>query len=257
MPPYYADGLLSRFRFPASSLAGELVSPARGLLVFSPIVVLAVVGVMINRRRRALDGLSVALIAVIAAHWLVVSGAYDWWGGYSYGPRYMSDMLPFLVVLALPAVSWLAQKEPGPVRTAASSGTAALVAASVLFNLGGAWSDRAIEWNSDQPLTTHRLWSWSDPQFLRGLPWVAPHADYAQLLALLVFAGVGVAMLLSMRQLINRGMGLQSRLSATSVGSIARPSSLSAGGGSPAMSSAAGRRPPASARRATRAPSSR
>ncbi|HEY3844041.1 MAG TPA: hypothetical protein VGL48_12395, partial [Acidimicrobiales bacterium] len=183
VPPYYADGSLSRFRFPAASLAGELVSPARGLLVFSPVIVLAVVGVVIARRRQALDGLSVALSAVIIAHWFVVSSAYDWWGGYSYGPRYMSDMLPFLVVLALPAVTWLAKKESGPVRTAAVSGTTVLVVASVLFNLGGAWSPRAIEWNSDVLLTVHRLWSWSDPQFLRGLSWVAPHADYAQLLA--------------------------------------------------------------------------
>ena len=201
VPPYYAEGSLSGFRFPAASLAGELVSPARGLLVFSPVVGLAVIGAVITRRRRALDGLSMALIAVVITHWLVVSSFYDWGGGYSYGPRYMSDMLPFLVVLALPAVTWLANKESGPVPTAAASGTAVLVVASVLFNLGGAWSPRAIEWNSEVPLTMHRLWSWSDPQFLRGLSWVAPHADYAQLLALLSFVGVGVALVLSARQI--------------------------------------------------------
>ena len=201
LQPYYTS-TLSGFPVPGTSLAGELVSPARGLLVFSPVVVLAVVGVVIARRRRAFDGLLLALVAIVVAHWLTVSSANDWWGGYSYGPRYMSDMLPFLVVLALPAVIWLAQKESGPVRTAAVSGTAVLVVASVLFNLGGGWSQRALNWNNDVPLTVHRLWSSSDPQFLRGLSWVAPHADYAQLVAVLAFVGVAVSGLVSIRQII-------------------------------------------------------
>ena len=95
-------------------------------------------------------------------------------------------------MLALPAVAWLAWRAPGSLRTAMASGTAVLVGASILFNLGGAWSASAMRWNIDVPLNIHRLWSWNDPQFLRGLPF-APHAYYVQLLALLAFVGVGVA----------------------------------------------------------------
>ncbi len=198
LPDYYAKGSLTGFHLPVAALAGELVSPARGLLVFSPVVLLAVAGLVIAARRWTLDGLTLALAGTVVAHWLTVSSSHDWWGGYSYGPRYMSDLLPFLVVLALPAVAWLAQAEPGTLRTAAVSGTAVLVAASVAFNLGGAWSDRALEWNSDVPLTVGRLWSWSDPQFLRGLPF-AQHAYYAQLLAVLALTGVAAGVVLGLR----------------------------------------------------------
>jgi hypothetical protein len=209
--PYYTDRLAG-FQVPGVSLAGDLVSPARGLLVFSPVVVLALVGVVIARRSSALDGLSLALIGIVVAHWLVVSSAGDWWGGYSYGPRDMSDMLPFLVVLSLPAIALLARRAGSPKRTAAVSGMAVLVGASVLFNAGGAISARALQWNSDAPLTLGRLWSWHDPQFLRGLSWLAPHADYAQLLALLVFAGVAAGLLHSAPHFMNARRELRSRL---------------------------------------------
>ena len=79
-----------------------------------------------------------------------------------------------------------------------ASTTPVLVVASVAFNLGGAWSDRALEWNSDVPLTISPLWSWSDPQFLGGLPF-APHAYYAQLLALVALTGVATCVVVGLR----------------------------------------------------------
>ena len=216
VPPYYSAGQLSRLTgWPGTPLLGELVSPSWGLFIFAPVTLLAIAGAVVSFRRRSVNNVDVAIASIVVVYWWTVAAWPDWGGGYAYGPRFMSEMLPFLVVIALPAVAWLAQATRGPQRTAAVSGTAVLVTASILFNLGGAWSDRAMQWNSDLPLTVHRLWSWNDPQFLRGLPF-APHTYYAQLLAILATVGVGTALVMSMRQIIGGRGRWQSHLSASS-----------------------------------------
>ena len=85
--------------------AGHLVSPNRGLLVFSPILVLALAGVVLQFRRRAIDLLDATVIVVVAAHFLAISHAGHWWAGHSFGPRFTTDVLPLLAYLMMPAVA--------------------------------------------------------------------------------------------------------------------------------------------------------
>jgi hypothetical protein len=204
LPPYYSASNLAEFtHWPGMAPLGELVSPSRGLFVFAPVTLMALVGVVLAVRHRRLDGLGVALMAIILVHWWTVASFTPWFGGYSYGPRYMTDVLPVLVVLALPAVRWTANSV-GPTRTAAMSGLGALVTAGVLFNFGGAWSASSMLWNADRPLTSQRLWSWSDPQFLRGISWTFPHGNYTPLLALLLCAAVLVSFVFSVKALASR-----------------------------------------------------
>ena len=85
-----------------SGLAGLLVSPARGLLVFSPFLLFVPVG--LGQRLRSPDsrGLAVALsLAVIAQGVLYAQG--DWRAGYSWGPRWLTDLLPVLMWMLAPA----------------------------------------------------------------------------------------------------------------------------------------------------------
>jgi hypothetical protein len=199
LPPYYSSSNLAEFtHWPGMAPLGELVSPSRGLFVFAPVTLLALVGVVLAVRHRRLDGLGVALAAIVLAHWWTVSSFTPWFGGYSYGPRYMTDVLPLLVVLALPAIRWMASSV-GATRTVAMSGLGVLITAGFLFNFGGAWSASSMLWNADHPLTTQRLWSWSDPQFLRGISWLFPHGSYTPLLALLLCAAVLISFVLATR----------------------------------------------------------
>jgi hypothetical protein len=79
---------------------GLLVSPAKGLLVFSPVVIMAVVG-LVRAFRQGDRWLASACAAAAVAHWVFVGRWADWHGGESWGPRLMTDMLP-LVFLFLP-----------------------------------------------------------------------------------------------------------------------------------------------------------
>jgi hypothetical protein len=83
---------------------GLLVSPARGLFVYSPILVLAFVGAWRVLRDPAWWDLvpiavAAAVIMVLRFKW------FDWWGGYSYGYRPLMDTLVPLAVLVIPALA--------------------------------------------------------------------------------------------------------------------------------------------------------
>jgi hypothetical protein len=90
------SGSLGRFSEPwGVGHAGLLVSPAKGLLVFTPVVVVAAAG-MVRAFRRGERWLVGTLAAGSAAHWLLMGRWSEWHGGESWGPRMMTDALPLL-----------------------------------------------------------------------------------------------------------------------------------------------------------------
>jgi len=85
-----------------SGLAGLLVSPTRGLLVFSPF--LAFVGVGLMQRLRSPDTRALAVVLTLAVvGQLVLYAQGDWRSGTSWGPRWLTDVLPILVWMLAPA----------------------------------------------------------------------------------------------------------------------------------------------------------
>lgn len=88
----------------AESIAGLLVSPAKGLFWLSPFLVLGLLGLVaaVRDRERRRDGI-VMSVGVGVILWLALS-VVDWRAGWTVGPRHMVSMLPFLatgVVLAV------------------------------------------------------------------------------------------------------------------------------------------------------------
>ena len=63
---------------PAEGLAGTLLSPARGLLVYSPFVLLAAAGVWMRRHR--LGRVELVAIGSVLVIWLLASNTVDWAG---------------------------------------------------------------------------------------------------------------------------------------------------------------------------------
>jgi hypothetical protein len=77
--------------------AGLLLSPAKGLLVFTPVVIVGLIGLV--RGWRGGDRFLAAAAAVAAlAHWAFVGRWGEWHGGESWGPRMMTDALPALLL---------------------------------------------------------------------------------------------------------------------------------------------------------------
>lgn len=172
LPTYFDAGRLELSSSVPEALAGNLFSPARGLLVYSPFLAFAVWGIVIRRRSGAFGAIDVTLLSIIGCHWFIVSSFPHWWGGWSYGPRFMTDIVPFLMWFIFPVVQRLIDaRETG-------TGTAPLVVglflvcvlASGMAHLAGAASLEGFRWNTDPTNVDDdvgRLWDWSDPPFLR------------------------------------------------------------------------------------------
>lgn len=119
---------------PLYYLASHLFSPSRGVLVFVPFLFLVIISLMPNVRKfrppvfsAALWGFSaLALISVIISF-------RKWWTGYGYGPRSWSEVMPFLLLLTLPAVEGAWKRRWGR----------AIVLALAVYSIGvqaiGAW----------------------------------------------------------------------------------------------------------------------
>jgi len=178
LPPYYRPTRLGAPEF-WTGLTGNLVSPSRGLLVFLPHIV--VIGLWLVRYGRRSQHAPLALLGLTAAlgHLAVVASFPVWWGGHGYGPRLLTDAVPWLILPTLAAFSgWRRSREKRArhrlrdrVETAAAIG---LTAAALLINGGGALAPSTNEWNwkpVDVDLDHSRVWDWSDAQFL------APYHD--------------------------------------------------------------------------------
>jgi hypothetical protein len=180
LPPYFRATGFSLTSSTLTGLAGTLVSPSRGLLIFCPLVILSFIGVAILLKEGRWTRLWLAIAIVPILQWLVISAFSEWWGGDSYGPRYFTDMVPFFTILALPVAERIATKRivvPGSLkvrhlrRLLLVFAVSALVW-SVFVESQGALLRSAWCWNVEPTnvnVDTGRLWSWSDPQFLRGV----------------------------------------------------------------------------------------
>jgi hypothetical protein len=84
----------------AGVVVGQLFSPGRGLLIYSPFLVLCLLGGwrLWGKKR----GLVTAIGAWFLIHAAAISFFGDWRGGVTFGPRYWSDILPGAMVLLGP-----------------------------------------------------------------------------------------------------------------------------------------------------------
>jgi hypothetical protein len=151
------------FALSFEGLAGLLISPNRGLLVFSPVILVALAGI----RRCFGDGWRSPLrwcVLALAAQYVLYGTYAVWWGGHTYGPRYLVDVLPVAVPLGAVAMS-----QPGFGPGAKIAAAAALVW-SIVVAATGAFCYPNERWNldpADVDRNHGRLWSVSDNQIRR------------------------------------------------------------------------------------------
>jgi hypothetical protein len=144
--------------------AGLLVSPGRGLLVYSPVCAFAVT--CLRGTSGSERSLLLSLLVGLAAMWAVAFTWFDWWGGYCYAYRPLVDSMPVLALLLAVTLRSL------PMRSAWGGLFALSLAWSTALHAIGAAAYEPIGWNEkDGQSIDHgehrwRLWSWSDAPFL-------------------------------------------------------------------------------------------
>jgi hypothetical protein len=169
LPPYFAAHQfleISPRSLPRllTALAGQCISPSRGLFTFSPFLLFSLAGMYLACRRGWQTPLVYYLAAGVALHWLVISGFAEWSDGHCFGPRYFSDIVPILIFFLVP-VFQLPRKS---MLLTAAFLLCALASLFVHFRGATAWD--VYLWNGDAGgVTRARAWDWRDPQFLRGL----------------------------------------------------------------------------------------
>jgi len=151
------------------ALAGHLISPSRGLLIFSPVLVFPFLGGVIRLREKRLDALDVSVLVILLVHWVAISSRPAWWAGHSFGPRYFCDMMPFLMWFLIPVVARFRRPVNGRL-IALVSAFVCLTAVSFFIHFRGANHWSTWWWNAKpNNIDRHpeRLWDWNDIQFLR------------------------------------------------------------------------------------------
>ena len=78
---------------------GLWLSPSKGLLITSPILILMFYGVWQVIKKPKANLLDVFILLTIFLHTLIMGKWYNWFGGYSWGTRMASEILPYAVYL--------------------------------------------------------------------------------------------------------------------------------------------------------------
>jgi hypothetical protein len=168
LPDYYIGSRLAASDRFGTALVAHLVSPSRGILIYAPAAVLAVVAALRWPRRILRAPLAGVALAWVFLHLLLVSRFAYWWGGYSYGSRLMVDALPGVFVL-LCAAAALVRDSAGRWQVLAVSALVFTGAAGVWINsVQGLFNRSTMKWNvvPDIDRFPGYAFDWHLPQFL-------------------------------------------------------------------------------------------
>jgi hypothetical protein len=97
--------------FIVNSFLGPLFSPAKGLFIYSPALILVLFSLVIVKNeaiKRLVIFSFVLLVGLLAAQALVYG---DDWFTPTWGTRYLLPAIPFLIVVTVPVIDWVIQKK--------------------------------------------------------------------------------------------------------------------------------------------------
>ena len=178
LPHYYLYAVFGFSTF-WTALAGHLISPSRGFLIFVPVVLFTLYLLARYRSRLEQHRLVVLSLTVIVLHVLIHSTFGFWVAGASYGPRYMTGLIPWFVLLSALGIKAMLGAHKDAVskryslgRIAETAAGIVLLSISVFINAQGAIFQSTYEWNGRPPPVEsnfERVWDWNDPEFLVGI----------------------------------------------------------------------------------------
>jgi hypothetical protein len=161
-----------------SGLAGLLFSPTRGLFVFSPFLLFLPICLPQALRDPRARGLTVA-VGIAAVLQLLLYAKTDWRAGASWGPRFLTDLLPLLVWMLQPVVSAL--RSAGRVAFLSACGVAMAIQSVGAFWYTGA-SDAAIFAAASGSNQMRAAWDLRNTPFIAELRHARAPAELATLI---------------------------------------------------------------------------
>lgn len=171
LPPYYAPSKIAHSGAFGTALYGILLSPSRGLFIFSPQLLLIFAGTLFFWKRLIRLPLMILMIVWTVAIVVLVARWECWWGGHSYGPRLLTDPLPAVILLG----AWTAKEiQSLEVKRRIYIQTAFViltVLAVFVHTKQGLFNPHTTEWNFRHNLavSADAVFDWRSPQFLAGL----------------------------------------------------------------------------------------
>ncbi|VVB71649.1 Uncharacterised protein [uncultured archaeon] len=170
-------GLLSQFSLNSATpfnFVGLLLSPSRGLLVYTPIILGSVLGyhelskLSTSKTRNFLLMFGPVVILQIISYSLFRT----WWAGWSYGPRFLTGMLPVLMVfLGYCLKDYFESSKLNKRDMLFLSLLSVLLVWSIFVQVVGAfYYDPNFGWDGDPNIDSHpeRLWELSNNQIIRS-----------------------------------------------------------------------------------------
>jgi len=168
LPSYFRVNQVGHAELFWEALLGNLISPARGVLIWSPIFLLCIFGIFLKIKEKNFNKLDGVVLVSIILHWIIISSLPHWWAGFSIGPRYFTDMVPFFIYFLIPVVQYIFKmhvKQP------------LILIIFILFtgfsfftHYQGSHAYGANGWNMEPvsvDIDPSRIWDWNDLQFLR------------------------------------------------------------------------------------------
>jgi hypothetical protein len=168
IPPYYMASRLRLDNFPMA-LSVNLISPSRGLLVFVPTTLFVLYSIARYRKHIIHSRLAFLALAQIVGLAIVICTNGSWTGGYCYGPRYFTDAIPWLVLLAILGLDAMRRARAAANHRMEIAAAIFLLAVSVALNARGAWSYAPMDWILSDYVKRHGISDWRYPAFMAGL----------------------------------------------------------------------------------------
>jgi hypothetical protein len=175
LPAYYSVSRFQSGKTPILlAIYGHLFSPSRGIFTFSPFFLLIIPGILLYGRRISRQPLVWLAVGWFGLHIIISSTAVSWWGGYSFGPRLLTETVLALVLLSV--ILWreaIKSLQPRWYKIGVASflflGAAGIFIHSYqgLYNINTAgWNEKFVPLPVPPIVGLDNLFDWRYPQFL-------------------------------------------------------------------------------------------
>lgn len=153
------------------NIVGLLFSPNRGLFIFSPILILALLGMcrvptIENKNIRTF--LYLFFVSLLLNILVYASFDTHWWGGYCYGPRFLVGMLPVMILYLALFLHYVDTTFSPSQKNICTYVFILLFGISFFIQIVGSFYYPNGDWDVNPSIDDHteRLWKWNDSQII-------------------------------------------------------------------------------------------